>query len=90
MKKKRKKGIFPKGLAHFFLSKNWIFSHFFILGKIGKEKVFDDIVEGKKVFVDYKTKQLKKFLKIDLFPRGSFPGFGQKMGFFSIFSFLAK
>ena len=73
------------------LVKKWDFFHLFILGKIGKEKVFDDIVEGKQVFVDYKTKQLKKKkIKIGLFPKGLVDGFGQKMGFFSIFSYLAK
>ena len=40
--------------------KNWQFFHLFILGKIGKEKVFYDILDKKKAFQDYKDIKLKK------------------------------
>ena len=45
--KSRKIGIFPKSLVHGF-DKNWQFFHFYILGKIGQENVFHDILERKK------------------------------------------
>ena len=40
-------GIFLKGLVHGFVE-NWQFFHFYILGKIGQENVFHDILERKK------------------------------------------
>ena len=40
--------------------KNWQFFHLFILGKIGKEKVFYDILDKKKAFQDFKNIKLKK------------------------------
>ena len=45
--KSRKIGIFPKSLVHGF-DKNWQFFHFYILGKIGQENVFHDILESSK------------------------------------------
>ena len=40
--------------------KNWRFFHLFILGKIGQENVFYDILERKNAFLDYKNIKLKK------------------------------
>ena len=40
--------------------KNWQFFYFFILSKIGQEKVFYDILDGKNAFLDYKHIKLKK------------------------------
>ena len=58
--KSRKIGIFPKSLVHGF-DKNWQFFHFYILGKIGQENVFHDILERKKkAYVVYKNKKFKK------------------------------
>ena len=33
---------------------NWQLIHFFLLGKIGQEKVFCDILDKKNAFLDYK------------------------------------
>ena len=70
--KSRKIGIFPKSLVHGF-DKNWQFFHFYILGKIGQENVFHDILERKKkACVVYKNKKFKQsknwvFPKVDSF-----------------------
>ena len=53
----------------------WDLFHVFIFGKIGKKKVFDDILERKMAFIAYKNKEKKGFVH----------GFGQKMGFFPRF-----
>ena len=42
------------------LVQNWPFSHLFILGNIGQENVFYDILERKNAFVGYKNKELEK------------------------------
>ena len=42
------------------LVKIWQFFHLFILGKIGQENVFYDILERKNAFLDYKNIKLKK------------------------------
>ena len=41
------------------LVQNWSFLHVFILGILGQESVFHDIVEGKNAFRGYKNKMLK-------------------------------
>ena len=46
--KSRKIDIFPKGLTHGFGQKMAIFPTFFVLGNIGQESVFNDILERKK------------------------------------------
>ena len=58
--KKSKTWHFSKGVNPWFLSKNWYFSNFFLLGNIGKENVFDDILEPKNAFLGYKNKKFKK------------------------------
>ena len=47
--------------------KNSKILHVFILGKIGQEKVFYDILDTKNAFLDYKNIKLKKLIKRDLF-----------------------
>ena len=42
------------------LVQNWSFLHVFILGNIGQENVFYDILEGKNAFLSYKNKKFKK------------------------------
>ena len=42
------------------LVKKWDFFHLFIYGKIGKKKVFGDILEKKNAFVYHKNKDAKK------------------------------
>ena len=48
------------GFFQSILVKNWQFLHLFILGKIGQENVFYDILERKNAFLDYKNIKLKK------------------------------
>ena len=62
--------------------------HLFIFGKIREESVFDDILERKKAFLDYK-KKVKKVKNWD-FSKGVSPWFLVKNLEFSIFLFLAK
>ena len=40
--------------------------HLFIFGKIREENVFDDILERKKGFLDYKKQKVKKVKNWDL------------------------
>ena len=42
------------------LVQNWSFLHVFILGNIGQENVFHDILEGINAFLGYKNKKFKK------------------------------
>ena len=42
------------------LLQNWPFFHLFILGNIGQENVFYDIVERENAFLGYKNKELKQ------------------------------
>ena len=72
------------------LVKKWDFFHLFIYGKIGKKKVFGDILERKNAFVYYKNKDAKKNRKIGLLKKGLVHAFGKKNGIFSTFLFLAK
>ena len=48
------------------LVKNLKIFQFFIFGKIGKQNVFDDILERKKAFLDYKKHEVKKVENWDL------------------------
>lgn len=58
----------------------------YIFGKLGKKKVFGDIVETKKKtpFHTMKTKT-KKILKSGILLKWLVHGFGQKIGFFPPF-----
>ena len=68
------------------LVKNLKIFHLFIFGKIREENVFDDILERKKAFLDYKNRKLKKS-KIGIFPKGLVHGFIQKFEIFPPFYF---
>ena len=73
--------------------KNWQFFHLFILGKIGQENVFYDILERKNAFLDYKNIKLKKWKNWDFsnrktwdFFKGVSPWFlSKKWQFFHLF-----
>ena len=71
------------------LIKNLKIFHLFIFGKIREENVFDDILERKKAFLDYKKQKVKKVQNWD-FSKGVGPWFWSKIWNFSIFLFLAK
>ena len=57
--KSRKNDIFPKGLTHAFGPKMALFPTF-LLGNIGQENVFYDILQQKNVFLGYQNKKFKK------------------------------
>ena len=57
--KKWKNCDFCKGLTHGFSPKLAIFPSF-VLGNIGQEKVFYDILERKNAFLGYKNNKVKK------------------------------
>ena len=42
------------------LVQKWPFFQLFVLGNIGQENVFYDILEGKNAFLRYKNKKFKK------------------------------
>ena len=71
------------------LVKNLKIFHLFIFGKISQQNVFDDILERKKAFADYKKQKVKKVKNMEFF-KGVSPWFWSRIGKFSIFSFLAK
>ena len=66
-----------------------IFPTFFFLGNIGRENVFDDILELKNAFLGYKNKKFKKS-KNWHFSKGVNPWFWSKNGHFSNFFFLGN
>ena len=59
--------IFPKSVKPWSWSKNGHFSNFYVLGNIGQENVFGDILERKHAFLGYKNKKFKQS-KIAIFP----------------------
>ena len=61
----------------------------FLLGNIGQENVFYDIVEGENTFLGYKNNSLKKS-KNWHFSKGVNPWFRSKNGHFSNFFFLGN
>ena len=67
------------------LAKNWPFFQVFILGNIGQENVFYNVIERENGFLRYKKKKFKKS-KNWVFPKGLVHAFGQKLAFFQIFS----
>ena len=69
-----------------FWSKNCHFSNFFILGNIGQENVYYDILEQKNDFLGYKNKKFRNTKKWHLFKRVN-PWFWSKNSHFSIISF---
>ena len=68
------------------LVQKWPFFEHFVLGNIGQENVFYDILERKNVFLRHKNRKFKKS-KIDVFPKGLTHGFGPKMAIFPTFFF---
>ena len=85
--KESKNWHFSKGVNEWFRSKNGQFSNFFVLGNIGQENVFYDILEGKKAFVGYEKGKVKKS-KNWHFPKVVNPWFLSKNGSFFNFCFL--
>ena len=82
--KKSKYWHFSKGLNPWFWSKNGHFFNLFLLGNIGQENVFYDILEQKNAFLGYKNKKFKK-LKNWHFSNGVNPAFWSKNGHWSNF-----
>ena len=68
------------------LVKNLKIFHLFIFGKIREENVFDDILERKQAFLDYKKEKVKKVENWD-FSRGVSPWFWSKIWNFPCFYF---
>ena len=60
------------------LIKNLKIFHLFIFGKMREENVFDDILERKKGFLDYKKQKVKKVKNWDL-SQGVSPWFWSKI-----------
>ena len=58
--KKLKTWHFSKGVNLRFCPKNDLVSNFFVLGKIGQENVFYDILERKNAFLGQENKKFKK------------------------------
>ena len=85
--KKTKKWHFSKEVNQWFSSKNGHFSNFIFLGNMGLENVFYDILERKKVFLEYKNKKFKK-TKNWHFSKGVSPWFWSKNDHFFHFLFL--
>ena len=52
--------IFAKGLTHAFGLKMAIFPTFFLLGNIGQENFFYDILERENAFLGFKKENFKK------------------------------
>ena len=61
---------FPKGVNPWFWSKNGQFSNLFLLGNIGQENVFSDILQRKNAFLAHKNKKFKKSKNFLFFQRG--------------------
>ena len=58
--KKSKNWHFSKGVNLMFWSKNCHFSWLFLLGNIGPQKLFYDILQRKNAFLSYKNKNFKQ------------------------------
>ena len=87
--KKSKNWHFWKGVNPWFWPKNGHFSHFFFLGNIGQENVFNDIRERKNAFLSYKNKKFKNW-KSWHFSKVVNPWFWPKNGHFFNFFFLGN
>ena len=71
------------------LVQKWPFFQLFLLGNIGQENVFYNILERKNAFLGYKNKKFKNS-KNRHFPKGVNPWFWSKNGHFSNFLFLGN
>ena len=60
------------------LVQKWPFFQLFLLGNIGQENVFYDILERKNAFLGYKNRSLKS-RKIYIYQKGLTNGLGSKM-----------
>ena len=69
------------------LVKKGPFFRLFILGNIGQENEFYDILERRNTFLSNKNKKLKKSQKFEIFPKGLVHGFGEKRAIFPCFNF---
>ena len=85
--KESKNWHFSKGVNPLFWSKNGHFLNFFVLGNIGEENVFYDILERKNLFLGYKNKKFKES-KNWHFSKGVNPLFWSKNGHFLNFFVL--
>ena len=83
--KKLKNWHFSKGVNPWFWSTNGHFSNF-VLGNIGQEKVFYDILERENTFLGYKNKKFKRS-KNWYFSKGVNPWFWSKNGHYFNFFF---
>ena len=68
--------------------KNLRFFQLFVLCNIHREKVFGDVLVGKKAFLENRNMALRKPIKIGIFPKGLFHDFGQKVYVFFSFVFI--
>ena len=87
--KKSKNWHFSKGVHPWVWCKNGHFSNLFLLGNIGQENVFYNILKRKNAFLEYKNKKLKKS-KSWHFSKGVNPWFWSKNGHFSKLFFLSN
>ena len=87
--KKSKNWHFSKGVNPQFWSKNGHFGNFFILGNVGQENVFYNILERENSFLDYKNTNFKKS-KNWHFSKGVNPQFWSKNGHFGNFFILGN
>ena len=71
------------------LVQKWPFFQLFVLGNIGEENAFYDILERKNTFLRYKNKNFRKS-KNQHFSKGVNPRFWSKNGHFSNFFFLGN
>ena len=71
------------------LVQKWPFFQLFVLGNIGEENAFYDILERKNTFLRYKNKNFRKS-KNQHFSKGVNPWFWSKNGHFSNFFFLGN
>ena len=70
-----------------FVQKWLFFKLFFLLGNIGRENVFYDILDRKNVFLGYKNNKFKKSKNCH-FSKGVNPRFWSKNGHYPNFLFL--
>ena len=82
--KKTKNWHSSKWVNPWFWSKNGHFFETLLLGNIGKENVFYDILEQKNAFLEYKNKKFKKSKNWHFF-KGVNPWFWSNMGIFQPF-----
>ena len=68
------------------LVQNWPFFHVFILGNMGQENVFYDILKGKNDCLGYKNETFKR-LKREILPNGLDICFCPKLAIFPSFYF---